>query len=241
MLLDKSVQPFLKWAGGKRQLLPALQSQLPKGYIKSDNSYYEPFLGGGALLFNLQPKRAVINDVNAELMNCYKVIKNLVDELSEDLKIHKYEKDYFYEIRNLDRNIDYKNKTPVQRASRFIFLNKTCYNGLYRVNLQGQFNVPFGKYKKVNILDVDTLKAVSRYLNENEINILNIDFQEATKDAEKGDFIYFDPPYDPVSASSDFTGYDSRGFGKEEQIRLKQTFDDLSSRGCKILLSNAYY
>jgi len=234
------VRPFLKWVGGKRQLLPELQSQLPKGYIKSDNFYYEPFLGGGALLFNLQPKRAVINDVNAELMNCYKVIKNLVDQLIDDLKTHENEENYFYSIREWDRKEEYKNKTLVQRASRVIFLNKTCYGGLFRVNSQGQLNVPFGKYKNPYILEENVLRAVSSYLNENQIEILNLDFQEAVKNANKGDLIYFDPPYDPVSSSAKFTGYNSKGFGREEQIRLKETFDELSSRGCNVLLSNAY-
>jgi len=224
---NKPVRPFLKWAGGKRQLVPALvASHLPKEYDTSYNSYYEPFIGGGALLFTLQPKN--------------KVIKNSVNELIDDLKKHENEKNYFYAIREWDRNKDYKDKTPVQRASRIIFLNKTCYNGLFRVNSQGQFNVPFGKYKKPNILDVDVLKAVNQYLNENQVEILNLDFKEAVKDAKRGDFIYFDPPYDPVSDSADFTGYDISGFRREEQIRLKKTFDDLSLRGCKVLLSNAH-
>ena len=226
--------------GRRKKTIPALQSQLPKGYIKSDSSYYEPFLGGGTLLFNLQPKRAVINDVNAELINCYKVIKNLVDELIYDLKTHENEENYFYSIRKWDREEEYKNKTSVQRASRVIFLNKTCYGGLFRVNSQGQLNVPFGKYKNPYILEENILRAVSSYLNENQVEILNLDFQEAVKNANKGDFIYFDPPYDPVSDNAKFTSYDSSGFRKEEQIRLKETFDELSSIGCKLLLSNAY-
>ncbi len=148
MLANKPVRPFVKWVGGKRQLVPELvASHLPKGYDPSDNSYFEPFVGAGALLFTLQPKRAVINDINTELINCYKVIRDSVDELIEDLRRHEYEKNYFYEIRKWDRNKSYKEKTPVQRASRLIFLNKTCYNGLFRVNAKGQFNSPFGKYK----------------------------------------------------------------------------------------------
>ncbi|AFZ15533.1 DNA adenine methylase (plasmid) [Crinalium epipsammum PCC 9333] len=239
--VNKQLKPFLKWAGGKRQLIPALvSSYLPKKYDINYNSYYEPFVGGGALLFSLQPKKAVINDINTELINCYKVIRDSVDELIDDLKRHENEKNYFYAIREWDRNKDYKHKNLVQRASRIVFLNKTCYNGLFRVNSQGQFNVPFGRYKNPNILDIETLKAVNRYLNQNQIEILNVDFQEAVKDAKEGDFLYFDPPYDPISDSADFTSYDSSGFGKEEQIRLKKTFDDLSSRGCNVLLSNAY-
>lgn len=237
--VNKLVKPCLKWAGGKRQLIPViLANHLPKNY--NHQTYYEPFIGGGALFFALQPKRAVINDTNAELINCYKVIRNSLDELIEDLKSHKNNEDYYYAIRDWDREESFKYKTPVQRASRIIYLNKTCYNGLFRVNSLGQFNVPFGKYKNPNILDVAVLKAVNKYLNENQILILNSDFQEALKDARKGDFIYLDPPYDPVSDTASFTGYDVNGFNKDEQIRVKETFEELDKRGCKVLLSNAY-
>lgn len=238
---NQQVKPFVKWVGGKRQLVPVLvEKHLPQEYNSNYNSYYEPFLGGGALLFTLQLKKAVINDINSELINCYQVIKDSVDELIDDLKRHENNKNYFYAIREWDRNQDYKNKTSVQRASRIIFLNKTCYNGLFRVNSQGQFNVPFGKYKKPNILESDVLKAVNKYLNQNQIEILNLDFQEAVKDAKRGDFIYFDPPYDPVSDTADFTSYHITRFRREDQLRLKKTFDYLTSRGCKVLLSNAY-
>ena len=233
-------RPFVKWAGSKRQLLPTLEEHLPKEYKNGLNLYYEPFLGGGSLLFALQPKKAVINDINTELINCYRVIKDSVDELIYELRKHEYEKNHFYAIRDWDRNKNYQEKTPVQRASRTIFLNKTCFNGLHRVNGQGQFNVPFGKYKNPLILDKNNLLAVNQYLNNNEIVILNLDFQEAVKDAKRGDFIYLDPPYDPVSQSAKFTKYDKTGFGREEQIRLKKTFDDLNSRGCYVLMSNAY-
>lgn len=233
------VKPFVKWAGGKRQLVPTiLANHFPKNY--NLQTYYEPFVGGGALLFSLQPKKAVINDSNAELINCYKIIKNSLDELIEDLKNHKNDEYYYYDIRDWDREKNFKSKTEVQRASRIIFLNKTCYNGLFRVNSQGQFNVPFGKYKNPNILDIAVLKAVNKYLNENQVTILNSDFHEAVKDAKRGDFIYLDPPYDPVSETASFTGYDVNGFNKQEQKRLKEVFDDLNSRGCYILLSNAY-
>ncbi|MFN5240080.1 MAG: DNA adenine methylase [Aphanizomenon sp.] len=238
VLVNPLVKPFVKWVGGKRQLVPTiLANHLPKNY--NLQTYYEPFIGGGALLFSLQPKKAVINDSNAELINCYKIIKNSLDELIEDLKNHKNDEYYYYDIRDWDREKNFKSKTEVQRASRIIFLNKTCYNGLFRVNSQGQFNVPFGKYKNPNILDIAVLKAVNKYLNENQVRILNSDFQEAVKDAKRGDFIYLDPPYDPVSETASFTGYDVNGFNKQEQRRLKEVFDDLNSRGCHILLSNA--
>jgi DNA adenine methylase len=237
--VNKLVKPFLKWAGGKRQLVPLIvENYIPKNY--NYQTYYEPFLGGGALLFALQPKKAVINDSNTELINCYKIVRDSVDELIDDLKSHENNEEYYYAIRDWDREETFQDKTPVQRASRIIFLNKTCYNGLFRVNSQGQFNVPFGKYKNPNILDVAVLKAVSKYLNDNEIKILNLDFQDALKDAKRGDFVYLDPPYDPVSDTASFTVYDVNGFNKDEQIRLKDTFDDLDRRGCKVLLSNAY-
>jgi DNA adenine methylase len=233
---NKLVRPFLKWAGGKRQLVPELISYKPK---KID-TYFEPFLGAGALFLTLQHKKAVINDSNTELINCYKVIKESLEELIVELKTHRNEEDYFYEVREWDRFESYKEKSIVQRASRIIFLNKTCYNGLFRVNSQGQFNVPFGRYKQPNILDEAVLKAINNYLNENEIFIKNLDFEEALKEAKKNDFIYLDPPYDPVSSTASFTGYDINGFDKNEQKRLKEVVDDLSSRGCKVLLSNAY-
>ncbi len=236
MVTNKLVRPFLKWAGGKRQLIPEITGNyLPAKY----DTYYEPFLGGGAILFELQPKKAVVNDSNSELINCYKVIRDSLDELMEDLKRHENNENYYYDIRDWDRIKNYNKKTTIQRASRIIFLNKTCYNGLFRVNSQGQFNVPFGRYKKPNILDEAVLKAVSHYLNNNDIKILNGDFEDAVKDARAGDFIYFDPPYDPISNTASFTGYDVNGFNQDEQIRLKNTVDDLHKRGCKILLSNA--
>ncbi len=236
MRTNKLIKPFLKWAGGKRQIITELKSHIPK----KKNTYYEPFLGGGALLFTLQPKKAVINDSNSELINCYEVIRDFVEELIEDLRQHKNDEKYYYSIREWDRVANYKTKTSIQRASRIIFLNKTCYNGLFRVNSQGEFNVPFGKYKKPNIVEEGVLRAINHYLNDYQISTLNTDFQESVKEAKGGDFIYFDPPYDPISDTASFTGYDIHKFDKDEQIRLKVTVDDLTNRGCKVLLSNAY-
>ncbi len=239
--INKLVRPFLKWAGGKRQLIPEiLASHLPEKKLTAKNTYFEPFIGGGALLFALQPQNAVLNDSNAELINCYQVIRDSVDELIEDLKRHENEENYYYAIREWDRGCDYQNKTEIERASRIIFLNKTCYNGLFRVNSSGQFNVPFGRYKNPNILDIAVLKAVSQYLQESQVRISNRDFEDCVRDARAGDFIYFDPPYDPVSETASFTGYDVNGFDKKEQIRLKKTLDDLTNRKCNVLLSNAY-
>lgn len=237
MRVNKLARPFLKWAGGKRQLVPEIEKHKPSQY----NTYYEPFLGGGAIFFTLQPQKSVVNDSNAELINCYKVVKDKLDELIEDLRKHENEENYYYNIRDLDRNYEqYKHIHPVKRASRIIYLNKTCYNGLFRVNSQGQFNVPFGKYKNPNVLGEAVLKAVNEYLNSSEINILNADFEVAVETAKKDDFVYFDPPYDPISDTASFTGYDINKFDKNEQRRLRKVYDKLTERGCKVLLSNAY-
>lgn len=237
---NELVKPFLKWAGGKRQLQEVLRANLPKQWDKNSKFYFEPFIGGGAMFFDLQPPRATISDRNPELINCYEVIRNAVDELIEELKKHKSEESYYYNLRDWDRNDILRTKSPVESAARIIFLNKTCYNGLFRVNSSGQFNVPFGRYSNPNILDVSVLKAVSEYLQSSKINIFNQDFQAAVQDAQEGDFIYFDPPYDPVSSTASFTSYYTNKFNKDEQVRLKETVDELNHRGCHILLSNAY-
>ncbi|MFD1675195.1 DNA adenine methylase [Alicyclobacillus fodiniaquatilis] len=232
---NQLVQPFLKWAGGKRQLIGEIRTHAPKRF----NTYYEPFLGGGAVLFDLQPKKAIVNDINNELVNTYEVIRNHIGLLIEDLKKHKNERAYFYTLRKLDRQPEYQALSPVARASRMIYLNKTCYNGLFRVNGQGQFNVPYGDYKNPNFLDESTLQAVHHFLVSNQIEILNTDFAQAVATAQKGDFVYIDPPYDPVSHTASFTGYSLDGFGQKEQIRLKEIVDDLTRRGCYVLLSNS--
>ncbi len=234
---NKLVQPFLKWAGGKRQLLPEIRNSLPNP--RSYGRYFEPFLGGGAVFFDLQPKKAVINDFNAEAINVYRIIRDDVDGLIEHLKTHENEADYFYRIREMDRNPNFDELSVLTKASRIIYLNKTCYNGLFRVNSQGQFNVPFGRYKNPNIVNEIVLRAVSRYLNDNKIEILNTDFEKSLESVKKNDFVYFDPPYDPVSDSSSFTGYTLNGFDKEEQERLRNLCDKLNDKGCKFLLSNS--
>lgn len=228
--------PVLKWVGGKRQLMSEIEKVLPKTYT----TYYEPFIGGGAVLFELQPKKAVINDVNGELINLYNVIKDDVELLIEDLKKHENTPEYFYSIRELDRKKDkYENLSDVEKASRIVYLNKTCFNGLFRVNKAGEFNSPFGKYKNPNIVDEVTLRHVSKYFNKADIKILNGDFEESLKGIRKGAFVYLDPPYDPVSNSANFTGYDKGGFNRDEQIRLKKLCDKLDKKGIKFLLSNS--
>lgn len=238
VLQNKHVQPFLKWAGGKRQLLSEIKKYIPENI----NTYYEPFIGGGAVFFDLQHNRAVINDINKELINVYRVIKDKVDELIEELKKHEHgnNREYFYKIRDLDRNKEkYEQMSSVEKAARMIYLNKTCYNGLFRVNSNGQFNVPFGRYKNPQIVNEEVLRAVHNYLRSNDITILNVDFSEAVLNAKKGDFVYFDPPYDPISDTSSFTGYNLNGFSKNDQLRLRDVCVELDKRGCKFLLSNS--
>lgn len=236
MRKNKLVQPVLKWVGGKRQLLPEIEKYIPSTY----KAYYEPFVGGGAVLFHLQPKTAVINDINGELINLYSIIKDDVEALITDLQRHRNESDYFYEIRELDRKKEeYNRLSAVERASRVIYLNKTCYNGLFRVNRAGEFNSPFGSYKNPNIVNEITLRAVSNYFNKSDIRFENTDFVQALDGIKRGSFVYFDPPYDPVSSSASFTGYDKGGFDRAEQQRLKELCDSLNEKGVKFLLSNS--
>lgn len=235
MKKNKLVAPFLKWVGGKRQLMPAINELLPRKY----SAYYEPFVGGGAVLFEIQPQKAIVNDFNAELVNTYNVIKNNPEELIEDLKSHLNESDYFYNIRALDRQAGFDELSDLKKASRVIYLNKTCYNGLYRVNNSGEFNSPFGKYKNPNIVNDVTIRAVSKYFNSNDITIINEDFENAVKNIRKGAFVYFDPPYDPVSKSSNFTGYVQGGFDTFDQVRLKELCDTLDKKGVNFLVSNS--
>ena len=230
-------KPFVKWAGGKRSIVDKLKKYAPEDF----DTYYEPFVGGGAFLFELSPKKAVINDYNKELMNAYECIK---DENKLELiwkELNKYEtnhsEDFYYEIRNLDRDKKKFNKIPdYKRAARTIYLNKACFNGLYRVNRNNEFNVPFGKKDKVNTYDGQNLGIVHCILNFNDINISSLDFADAVKTAKKGDFIYLDPPYD--SDTNIFNDYTENGFGKEEQERLAKTFKELNDRGCYVMLSN---
>lgn len=234
---NKLVTPFLKWVGGKRQLMPSIVELLPKN-IKELN-YIEPFIGGGAVLFHLQPKNAVINDFNKELINVYEIIKNNLPELIADLKKHDNNADYFYQIRSLDRTEEFEKLTSVERASRVIYLNKTCFNGLYRVNNAGEFNAPFGRYKNPNIVNEPTLKAVNKYLNSNNVILKSGDYAEILTDVNENSFVYLDPPYHPISENSNFTGYVQGGWDIFDQIRLREFCDQLNERGIKFLLSNS--
>ena len=230
-------QPFLKWAGGKRKLIPIIKDFLPVKYTQ----YYEPFLGAGAVLFSIQPKKAVINDTNSELINCYQALKENPEELLRLCQQHKdrNSKEHYYKLRAIDRSDDFKCRSSVERAARVIYLNKTCFNGLFRVNSSGQFNVPYGNYSNPSIAEHAVIKAVSAYLNNANVRILEGDFEQAVATARKGAFIYFDPPYHPISDTSSFTGYSIGRFGEKEQIRLKDACDKLSDRGCQVLISNS--
>jgi len=230
------VRPYLKWAGGKRQLEKDILPVCPQEY----NTYYEPFVGAGAIFFALQPKKAIINDLNDQLCLTYKVIKNDVNSLIDALKEHKKNncKEYYYEQREKDRSEDFSNMSDVDKAARLIYLNKTCYNGLYRVNSMGHFNTPYGRYDNPTIFDEEVLLAISKYMNSNNVTIRNLSFEQAVKDAKKGDFVYFDPPYDSPNCTN-FTGYQADGFDHEMQTKLKDLMDDLTDIGVKCLLSNA--
>lgn len=237
MAESKLVVPFLKWVGGKRKLIPEIKKMLPGGLSKY--TYYEPFVGGGALLFDLQPTQAVINDSNEELINVYTVIRDHPKELIDELKKHKNTPEYFYEIRSMDRKPIFNNISNIERASRIIYLNKTCYNGLYRVNNSGKFNSPFGKYKNPNIVNESVIKAVSNYLNNAQVEILNVDYEVALRNVSKNAFVYLDPPYHPISKSSNFTGYVRGGWGEKDQLRLRDICNNLNKKGVKFLLSNS--
>ena len=231
-------KPFVKWAGGKRQIINELKKYIPEEY----NTYYEPFVGGGALLFELSPKNAVINDSNKELMNVYQTIST--DEgYEETLKLlnsyeTKHSEEFFYKIRSLDKNKSkFEKLSNVEHAARTIYLNKACFNGLYRVNKKGEFNVPFNKKLKINTYDGQNMTLAYVYFQTNKVKMLNCDFEDAVKDAKKGDFIYFDPPYD-FEYKETFNSYTEDGFGKEQQIRLAKVYKELADRGCYVMLSN---
>ena len=232
------LSPILKWVGGKRQLLKDIVPMIPSDF----STYVEPFFGGGAVMFEIQPKKAIINDYNSELINVYNTVKNNPEELIEILKKHQENNssEYFYSIRELDRvDEQYSLLTNTEKAARIIYLNKTCYNGLFRVNSSGQFNSPYGKYKKPNIVNEDVVRTMSKYFNTNNVTVLNGDFKEALKGLRKGAFVYFDPPYMPISSSSSFTGYTEKGFNEEKQRELKNECDKLSAKGIKFLQSNS--
>ncbi len=235
-LISQKPKPFVKWVGGKRQLLKQFRDlglYPPELFDPTTNTYYEPFVGGGAVFFDLLPERAELSDLNRELVITYNVIKNNIDELIFSLKQHIYDKKYYLEVRAKNVN----ELSDIEVASRFIFLNRTGFNGLYRVNKKGQFNVPFGRYSNPVICDEENLRRVSRELQN--VIIKHQDYTSVLKNAQKGDFIYFDPPYYPLNRTSSFTAYTSESFLEKEQTELRDTFVELHKRGCYIMLSNS--
>src|SRR4028119_121289 len=225
-----SPRPFLKWAGGKNKLIQQYIPYFPKKF----KTYYEPFLGGGAIFFYLNPQLAVLTDINAELVNTYRCVKNNVEELILLLKEHqlKHSKEYYYGVRQGN------GITPIEKAARLIYLNKTCFNGLYRENSKGEFNVPIGKYKNPKICNPALLRSVSVALQNAQITVRA--FEEILEYASNwDDFVYFDPPYYPLSPTSNFTAYSRYSFSQDDQRRLKYVFAELAERGVKVMLSNS--
>ncbi|MBD2198539.1 MULTISPECIES: DNA adenine methylase [Calothrix] len=223
-------RPFLKWAGGKSRLIQQYIPYLPSKY----QTYYEPFIGGGAVFFHLQPKVAIITDINAELITTYCCVRDRVEELIDLLKEHKlrHSREYYYTVRANPGNTD------LEIAARLIYLNKTCFNGLYRVNSKGQFNVPIGRYKNPNICDGDLLRAASAALAHTQIK--QADFVELLNYATSSDdFVFCDPPYYPISSTSYFTGYSRDSFDEEDQKRLRDTCAKLAKQGVKVMVCNS--
>lgn len=233
----QGLQPFTKWTGGKRQLLPVIKALMPKQF----NTYYEPFVGGGALFFDLVRDKAVIGDFNAELINCYQQIKDNPKAVLAALQHHAdmNSKDYYLDLRSFDRDERLNQLTLPEQAARILYMLRVNFNGLYRVNSKNQFNVPYGRYKNPKIVDEELILAVSAYLNQGNITILNADFEQTVADAQAGDFIYFDPPYIPLSETSAFTSYTHEGFSYDEQVRLRDTVRTLSQRGVYVMVSNS--
>jgi DNA adenine methylase len=226
---DGPRRPFVKWAGGKRQLLPELLRYVPEDYGR----YYEPFVGGGALFFELRPPVAVLTDVNARLIRTYRGVRDQVERVIALLGSYPYDEKFYYELRDAD--ID--TQTDADVAAWFIYLNKVGFNGLYRVNRKNRFNVPFGRHKNPAICDDATLRACSAALGRASLEVA--DFETAAREAAPGDLVYFDPPYVPLSVTSSFTSYTSDGFGREAQVRLRDLALELKQRGVHVLLSNS--
>ena len=235
MSSNVKVAPFLKWAGGKRQLLNQIKERMPKEY----NDYYEPFIGGGAVLFELQPEKATINDINISLINVYRQVKDNTEEFIElvnklDSEMWEDGKEYYLNIREKYNDKLLKNEYDLELAALFTFMNKHCFNGLYRVNKKGLFNVPYNKSRRTSI-EEDAVRETAKFLKT--VNILEGDFEEACKDAKKGDFIFFDSPYAPLNPTS-FEAYTKEGFDVESHKRLAELYDKLTERGCYCMLTN---
>lgn len=232
---SSSPVPFVKWAGGKGRLLSQLRPLLPRGV--EHMRHVEPFVGGGALFFSRQPGRALLTDINPSLVSTYQAVRDDVDTVIRALQglARGHSKDAYYEVR--ERYNQGRRLSKARRAAMFIYLNKTCFNGLHRVNRKGEFNVPVGSYKNPRIVDESGLRTASELLRTASIE--RAGFEHLLESAKPGDFVYFDPPYEPVSETASFTAYSSGGFGRQDQTRLRDVYRALDRRGCKLMLSNS--
>jgi len=237
-ILTYPPKPFVKWAGGKRQLIPEIEKHLPEKF----SSYYEPFLGGGALLFHLLSKnenlKGYVSDLNSDLILAYVTIRDNLSGLLKSLQKHSDNyfsdsKSYYYSVRETNPN------SQIEKVSRLLFMNRTCFNGLYRVNSKGKFNVPLGRYSNPNIVQEENLRSVNQFLNHNKIIIKCQDFSSTVEKVKKGDFVYFDPPYQPVSKTANFTSYTNVNFGLNDLKRLAKVSNQLTKKGVNVLLSNS--
>lgn len=233
-----SPRPFLKWVGGKNQLIQQYLPHFPESYRR----YYEPFVGGGAIFFRLQPQQSFLADINIELVNVYRCVREQVEELITLLEDHQalHGQEHFYAVRSQLTISDdwFLEGNNLERAARLIYLNKTCFNGLYRENSKGQFNVPIGSYEKPTICDSELLRVASSALQSAQIERSSFDAVLSHAKSPE-DFVYFDPPYYPISSTSKFTSYSRYSFSEADQIRLKEVFAELSDRGVKVMLSNS--
>lgn len=235
--MNNKLTPILKWAGGKRQLLPEIIPRIPQDF----ECYYEPFLGAGAVLLDLHPQSARVNDANTELINVYYIIKQQPYELIQLLKEYEasHSETFYYEMRNIDRDENrFIQLSKLDKAARTIYLNRTCYNGLYRVNKKGHFNTPIGRNSSIQIVNEKGILGISEYLNTADITFFNGDYKRTLKKATNKDFVFLDPPYYPMSKAS-FLRYDMSPFGVQEQIELKETCDRLNEEGIRFIETNS--
>lgn len=233
------MEPILRWAGGKRQLLNDI-CDIINSVLTEKNKYYEPFIGGGSIAFSISHSKTIINDFNLELINVYKVVRDTPNELIDVLKMHQSNhcKEYYYKIRKLDRLPNYSELSSIDKAARIIYLNKTCYNGLYRVNSKGYFNVPIGRNSTIpDVVMENKIIELSKFLKSKNVEIRRGDFENCTTDAKKNDVIYFDPPYD-YEDNNGFTSYNENGFSRNDLIRLRDLCIKLIKKGCKVIISN---
>jgi DNA adenine methylase len=228
-------RPIVKWAGGKRLLLPEITSRIPT----FSGAYIEPFLGGGSVALSLDKKiRKKLSDSNSELINAYLAVRDFPEELIAELRKHRNNREHFLKVRAWDRKPGFENLPTVIRAARFIFLNKTCFNGLYRVNSQGKFNVPYGNQPNTDFVSQENIRLVSKFLSQTSTKIYCRGFEESIRRSGANDFIYVDPPYDPINQTSSFVSYQARGFDAIDQEHLRDLLLDAHSRGAQILASN---